>query len=228
MPSSDPATAAAATPASAVAERGRKLVEAVDRIFADIYSASKVTRSGADKAQSAQVERVLAPYEKLAARYGFKPLEPPEGSRSFLLEKYLPIVLYSGRWRISDSVAAWIKRAITNFCRDGEQQSRRLAATKYEVTVTEPFPFCEIGPLRVRRVCLATYPQAIGLFPISSTSNLEYTRASHVSSRALWLPARRRSTSQQLWWFAVLISRASGLCTAQNESRWVLSHSHVN
>ena len=101
-PSSDPATAAAATPASAVAERGRRLVEAVDRIFADIYNASKVTRSGADKAQSAQVERVLAPYGKLAARYGFKPLEPPEGSRSFLLEKYLPIVLYSGRWRISD------------------------------------------------------------------------------------------------------------------------------
>ena len=102
MPSSDPATAAAATPASAVAERGRKLIEAVDRIFADIYSVSKVTRSGADKAQSAQVERVLAPYEKLAARYGFKPLEPPEGSRSFLRDKYLPIVLYSGRWGISD------------------------------------------------------------------------------------------------------------------------------
>jgi len=74
VPSSDPATAAAATPASAVAERGRKLIEAVDRIFADIYSVSKVTRSGADKAQSAQVERVLAPYEKLAARYGFEAL----------------------------------------------------------------------------------------------------------------------------------------------------------
>ena len=40
-----------ATPASTVAERGRKLAEAVDRIFADIYSASEATRSGADEAQ---------------------------------------------------------------------------------------------------------------------------------------------------------------------------------
>jgi hypothetical protein len=101
-PSSDPASAAAATPASAVAERGRKLAEAVDRIFADIYSASEATRSGADEAPSAQVERALAPYEKLAARYGFQPLEPPEGGRSYLREKYLLIVLYSGRWGISD------------------------------------------------------------------------------------------------------------------------------
>jgi hypothetical protein len=44
----------------------------------------------------------LALYEKLAARYGFKPLAPPEGARSFLLDKYLLIVLHSGRWGISD------------------------------------------------------------------------------------------------------------------------------
>ena len=53
-PRSDPAPTAAATPASAVVERGRKLAEAVDRVFAVIYSASEATRSGADKAQLAE------------------------------------------------------------------------------------------------------------------------------------------------------------------------------
>ena len=65
-PGCEPAPAAAATPASAVAERGRKLAEAVERVFADIYSASEATRSGAGEAQLAQGERALMPYEKLA------------------------------------------------------------------------------------------------------------------------------------------------------------------
>ena len=83
-------------------ERGRKLAEAVERVFADIYSASEATRSGAGEEHSAEVERVFVPYEKLAARYGFKPLEPPEGARSYLRDKYLLIVLHSGRWGVSD------------------------------------------------------------------------------------------------------------------------------
>jgi hypothetical protein len=115
-------------------ERGRKLAEAVERVFADIYGASEAARSGTGEAQSAQVERVLVPYEKLAARYGFKLLEPPEGARSYLRDKYPLIVLYSGRWGISDRTLDPDRGGKPIAAGMASNSLGRLAATKYEVT----------------------------------------------------------------------------------------------
>src|SRR5438445_8487516 len=95
---SSPIPVPVATPSLGVVASGRKLAEAVNRVLDDIYSAPEGTGPDATK----ELDRFFSQYEKLAIRYGLKPIARRQRARFYLRDQYLLGVLDNGRWGISD------------------------------------------------------------------------------------------------------------------------------
>ncbi len=85
--------------ASPTTRQGRALTEALNRVFADIYSAPGVSGSVQTNKRLAQV---FNPYDKVASYYGFKAVASRQGARFYVHSKYLLGVLDNGRWGMSD------------------------------------------------------------------------------------------------------------------------------
>ncbi len=92
--------------ASPTTTQGRALTDALNRVFADIYSspysAPGISGSVRTNERPAASAEVFHPYEKIASYYGFKAVASRQGARFYVHGKYLLGVLDNGRWGMSD------------------------------------------------------------------------------------------------------------------------------